>query len=738
MPVCDKCRSRFQGFGTTCGACRKAGQAGTFISCSECGDCFNGFGSSCPDCQNNQGICQRCSLKQLPAISEVQAISEDELASISDISAAGDSRAAEETHFAFVFIKPHAITEEMKSLVKQKMGEAGISLTAEGEIAAEAIDKKGLIDTHYGAIAAKAMKHKPERLIVQQRARELFESKFGLSWDSALRQKLVFNAKDACEKLGVDYTGMDARWSELKKGETLLKFGGGFYVGKVDEIFVVNGFYMDMRSNFTKPGAAIYFYLAEWSSADISWADFRRTVLGATDPSAAVSGSIRNTVYNEWQSLGLASEPNTGLNGMHASASPFEGLCERCNWLDIPLRSDPFGKALLAKRVHAEIITAFMADPPVDFGGKVASVFDRLEDLCGKECLHTVAEMASHSVRLAEETHFAFVFIKPHAVTEEMKALVRRKMGEAGIGITAEGQITAEAMGKKKLIDKHYTAIAAKAMKLKPDSLIVQPQARALFKSKFGLDWDDALRRKLVYNAKDACEKLGTGNAGINAKWSQLRNGETLLRFGAGFYIGKIESIYVVNGFYMNMRDTFTTPGAAINYYLVEWGSAELSWADFRRTVLGATDPAAALPGSIRNTAYQDWKVLRLPHKPNIAWNGVHASTSPFEGLCERLNWLGMPLETDHFGQALLAKGVPPEVITKFMEDPLVNFEGKVANVFDRFSFAVCATRHRSVQSAVELGRSAADVGRLKALPNLAASRVLQVPPHLSASRGSH
>jgi hypothetical protein len=39
--------------------------------------------------------------------------------------------------------------------------------------------------------------------------------------------------------------------------------------------------------------------------------------------------------------------PNVGDNGMHASASPFEALAERSNWLGADVGSDPFGKALI-------------------------------------------------------------------------------------------------------------------------------------------------------------------------------------------------------------------------------------------------------------------------------------------------------------------------------------------------------------------------------------------------------
>ena len=40
---------------------------------------------------------------------------------------------------------------------------------------AEVIDKKKLIDTHYGAIAAKAVSMKPAQLTVQEKAQQEFE-----------------------------------------------------------------------------------------------------------------------------------------------------------------------------------------------------------------------------------------------------------------------------------------------------------------------------------------------------------------------------------------------------------------------------------------------------------------------------------------------------------------------------------------------------------------------------------
>ena len=58
----------------------------------------------------------------------------------------------------------------------------------------------------------------------------------------------VYNAKDGAEKLGLDAAGVNDEWSKLTRGKDLIKFGGGFYCGKVKDIYVMNGFYMSMRA----------------------------------------------------------------------------------------------------------------------------------------------------------------------------------------------------------------------------------------------------------------------------------------------------------------------------------------------------------------------------------------------------------------------------------------------------------------------------------------------------------
>ena len=257
-------------------------------------------------------------------------------------------------------------------------------------------------------------------------------------------------------------------------------------------IFVINGFYMAMREKYTKPGESISYYLVEWDPKKLSWEDFRGKVLGATDPATAEEGSLRREIFKSWKSLGLKSEPNVGDNGVHAAASPFEALAERLNWMGATLEGDDFGKAMLDAGIPKDKIMAWTKDPQVEFEGKKQSLFDMLEDLDYDDCLKKAQEIAGVSGGRPAGKMQAFVFIKPHAVTAEAKALAAKKLAAAGITIYKEGSLGAAQIEKEKLIDNHYYAIANKASLSKPKEL--NPPAPKQARAQFGRNSRRAMR----------------------------------------------------------------------------------------------------------------------------------------------------------------------------------------------------------------------------------------------------
>jgi len=290
-------------------------------------------------------------------------------------------------HSAFVFIKPHAVTSSVKELVRKKLEAANIRVLQDKQIDAETIDEKKYIDKHYGAIASRAVLQQPAELVVQEAPKKEFEKLFGLTWDDALQKGLVFNAADAAGKLGIKPLEVSERFDKLERGKDQIKFGGGFYVGKLDDIYVVNGFYTRMRAKYTTPGVCIHCFEVEWDPAALSWKKFRAEIIGATNPKEAAEGSIRQVILADWSNLGLSAEPDTGDNGAHASASPFEGLAEKSNWLGVSIGEDPLGKAFQAAGVPLSHIEAWTGDPAVMLDDKKQSLFDLFEDVDVSDCV---------------------------------------------------------------------------------------------------------------------------------------------------------------------------------------------------------------------------------------------------------------------------------------------------------------------------------------------------------------
>lgn len=304
---------------------------------------------------------------------------------------------------AFVFIKPHANTATAQKTVKETLEGAKLKVVKEGLITGKEIDDKQLIDNHYYAIASKATILKPAELNVPKK---MFTEKFKEDWDTQLAAGKILNAKDACTFFGIDSAALNTHWATAKKTGQLVKFGGGFYCGKIATVegketaYVMNGFFMSMRQNFVDPSASIYYFVVTWDSKDLSWEDFRGKLLGPTDPADAPESSLRGMFLKNWQHYGLGSVPNVGDNAVHASASPFEALSERMNWLGEKADADPFFGKQVLEIMDAKTLDVWAKDPQVAYGPNSQmmmkkSVFDSLEDTDADYCLALLGMMYS-------------------------------------------------------------------------------------------------------------------------------------------------------------------------------------------------------------------------------------------------------------------------------------------------------------------------------------------------------
>ena len=87
---------------------------------------------------------------------------------------------------------------------------------------------------------------------------------------------LVFNAMDGAKKLGISPDELGKKYDALKKGETIIKFGGGFYCGKVDDIYAARTLIVKDLQSFLDILGIFHFVsfplvLLESLCLDLSW-----------------------------------------------------------------------------------------------------------------------------------------------------------------------------------------------------------------------------------------------------------------------------------------------------------------------------------------------------------------------------------------------------------------------------------------------------------------------------------
>ena len=309
---------------------------------------------------------------------------------------------------ALVFVKPHAHNAAVCDLVESSLREhiaGGCRIVLSCTVSGTRIGRKRLIDRHYQSIARYATELDVDKLTFDE---SKFEGAFqGETWSKVLADGRACNAVQALSKLGCGPDELEKAWRRAEADSRTTKLGPGLYIGLVESptndqtsLYVVNGFYMAMRGKYIGDDKSIRCYVVEFDERMCPWKDFRSKVIGATDPTKAAEGSLRHTIMKRYKELGLDIEPSTGNNAVHASASPLEGLAERCNWLSTTPSEDSFGRALLARGIPESLLLKWMDDPTITFppstvdgSRKTGSLFDDVEDMDSSSCMQRLVQI---------------------------------------------------------------------------------------------------------------------------------------------------------------------------------------------------------------------------------------------------------------------------------------------------------------------------------------------------------
>ncbi|TAD96382.1 MAG: hypothetical protein EAZ97_14115 [Bacteroidetes bacterium] len=288
------------------------------------------------------------------------------------------------------FLKPELTVADPKikfsqivELALAKINEFGLKIKNISVLSAQYLQNYNIIAQHYGVI--NQLSSNPKQYL-SEGARAKFQELYGKTVAEAnLLGSVEFLTKyPAFNALSLDY---------LWQNKANQKLAGGTYCEDIkldgDLAYVINGFHPRQLMHFTDKGRSIVVFTL---AGDLKWSEARTNLIGTTNPQTAASGSLRKSLLDKKDELGLA-EVSQGMNGVHLSAGAVEGLVEliryNSNFASKELKTFTdfsFGKSLKSNFSDAQI-DSILNNENVNVDGKNISIFDLTEEKDSDEAI---------------------------------------------------------------------------------------------------------------------------------------------------------------------------------------------------------------------------------------------------------------------------------------------------------------------------------------------------------------
>eukprot|EP01041_Mallomonas_annulata_P002968 gene2968-5827_t len=335
----------------------------------------------------------------------------------SDLNLAQPSSSPEEKRTrAFILIGPCVKNKEvMLQHIRTIPCASDIRIVSEGIIDGPTIEKEKMVDEHFNIASNCALKTDPKHLLLRLKKdiSTNFKSVFGRSWESLVGNAEVVNAAKACVELGVDHFGLAELWREAERSKQVVRLergvycgllrrktskrgGGGGRSGDNNDVFCMNGFYGELRSQYVSAHSSVQYMELEWDDACLSWKSFLRQVVGRKRGLHRSSeeewySSIHGILSREWESLGLDRAPVDGEDederaAVQVSLSAFEALVQRHIWLGRSYSTDEYGQELLRYGLSEQNFLDWVEEPIV--GGQ--HLMELMKDYNGKDCVNVI------------------------------------------------------------------------------------------------------------------------------------------------------------------------------------------------------------------------------------------------------------------------------------------------------------------------------------------------------------
>jgi hypothetical protein len=297
--------------------------------------------------------------------------------------------------------------------------------------------------------------------------------------------------------------------------------------------------------------------------------------------------------------------------------------------------------------------------------------------------------------------HEFLFFIKPEITlnidTINFRAILEmmfEKLGKYELRIRDVVILGATYLEKFDIIAQHYGVI--NAMSRRPLEHLTS-DAVSKFRAVFGKSTDQV---KLLGSLEFLQHFPDFTPLSLDDLWQSSQT----VKLAGGTYCAMVtvngEEIYLINGFHPRQLIHFTEKGRSIIAFTL---AGELDWSVARNGFIGKTNPADALPGSLRNELLINQEKYGL-ESVSASQNGFHLSAGPVEGLVELIRYCSDYSEKrlkstgDFVFGRQLKQQFSDEEIRMICKNHVVDYQEKRINVFD-------LTEERNSSTALELLR---------------------------------
>jgi hypothetical protein len=283
------------------------------------------------------------------------------------------------------------------------------------------------------------------------------------------------------------------------------------------------------------------------------------------------------------------------------------------------------------------------------------------------------------------DNEFLF-FIKPEITLnspeiklEGILEMVFKQLEMFNLSLSDIRIIGSKYLEKHNLIAQHYGVI--NAVSASPEKSL-SDDARDRFKAITG----KSTREVLLLGSMEVIRRFpGFTPASLDYLWQNTKTE----KLAGGTYVAKTiidgHEIYILNGFHPRQLDHYTQAGRSIVSMIL---SGNISWKEARNAFIGATNPAVALPGSLRNILLYRGEEFGLP-AVSSGWNGFHLSAGPVEGLIELIRYTSdysknaICTPRDFTFGKMLAEHFNSDAMERILSNTKLDLEGKMTSIFD-------------------------------------------------------